>query len=89
MPKINDGAFIINFDEYKSIVTRWVALHMNCDNVTYFERLGAEYIAKEIKKFGGNKNITINTYRIDANDTIMFGYFCIGLIDFILESNFI
>ena len=80
---------MINFDEYKSIGTRLVALHMNCDNVAYFERLGVEYISKEIKKFRGNKDITINTYRIDANDTIMFGYFCIGLIDFILESNFI
>ena len=66
-----------------------MALHMNYDNVTYFERLGAEYIAKEIKKFGGNKNITININRIDANDSIMCGYFCIGFIDFILEGNLI
>ena len=55
----------------------------------YFERLGVEYIPKEIKKFRGNKNITINTYRVDASDSIMCRYFCIGFIDFILEGNLI
>ena len=79
---------MINFDEYKSIGAL-MALHMNCDNVTYFERVGVEYISKEIKKFRGNKNITINTYRVDASDSIMCGYFCIGFIDFILEGNLI
>ena len=55
----------------------------------YFERLGVESIPKKIKKFRGNKNITINTSRVDASDSIMCGYFCMGFIDFILEGNLI
>ena len=39
-----------------------------------------EHISKEIRKFIGNKNITTNTYRIEAYDSIMSGCFCIGLL---------
>ena len=55
---------------------------MNGHNVTYFDSSGAEYIPQEIKKSIGNKNITTNIYRIQANDLIMCEYFCIGFINF-------
>ena len=44
------------------------------------------HIPKEIKKFIGSKNIITNIYRIQAYDTIMCGYFCIGFIDFMLKG---
>ena len=34
----------------------------------------------------GNKNIITNIYRIQAYDSILCGYFCIGLIDFMLKE---
>ena len=37
LPKIKDGAYVINLDEYESIGTRWIALCVNNNNVTYFE----------------------------------------------------
>ena len=43
---------------------------MNGDNVAYFDSLKAGFFSKEIKKFMGNKNITANVYRIQANDSI-------------------
>ena len=33
-----------------------------------------------------SKNIAINISRVQANDSIMCGYFCIWLIDFILKG---
>ena len=39
------------------------------------------------QKFIGNKNIIINIFRIQAYDSIMCGYFCIGFIDFMLNGN--
>ena len=36
--------------------------------------------------FIGNKNITINIFRIQKYDSITCGYFCIGFIDFMLKS---
>ena len=33
-----------------------------------------------------NKNIITNNFRIQAYDSIMCGYFCIGFIDFVLAG---
>ena len=52
----------------------------------YFDSFWFEYIPKEIRKFIGNKNVIINIYRIQAYDSIMFGYFRIGLTDFMLKG---
>ena len=56
------------------------------NNVTYFDSLGVEHIPKEIKNFIGNKNIQTNIFRIQAYDSVMCGYFCIGFIDFMLKG---
>ena len=44
------------------------------------------YIPKEIKKFIGKKNIITNIYRIQAYDSVMYGYFCTGFIDFMIKG---
>ena len=41
---------------------------------------------KKFKKFICNKNITTNTFRIQAYNSIMSGYFCIKFIDFMLKG---
>ena len=61
-----DRAYVINIDECKSIEIHWVALHVDGDNITYFNSFEVENISKEIKKFIGNKTITQNIYRIQA-----------------------
>ena len=61
-------------------------MYLKGDNVTYFDSFGVKYILKETKKFIGTKNITENIYRKQANDSIMCGYFCIGVIFFILKG---
>ena len=47
---------------------------------------GVEHVPKEIKEFVGNKNIKANIFRVQANDSVMCGYFCIGFIDFMLAG---
>ena len=37
LPKIKDGIYLVNLDEYESIGTHWVALYTNAENVTYFD----------------------------------------------------
>ena len=37
-------------------------------------------------KIIGNKNIKANIFLVQANDSIMCGYFCIGFIDFMLAD---
>ena len=48
LPKIKDGAYVINHDEYKSIGTHWIALYANAKNVTFFGSFGDEHILKDI-----------------------------------------
>ena len=55
---------------------------MQNNNVTYFDSFGVEHIPKEIKAFINNKNVITNIFRIQAYDSIICGYFCIGFIDF-------
>ena len=86
LTEIKDGAFVINLDEYSHIGTHWVALYVNNNDVTYCDSFGKEHILKEIKTFINNKNIKTNIFRIQAYDSIMCGYFCIGFIDFMFAE---
>ena len=61
-------------------------MYVNHNNIIYFDSFGVEYIPKEIEKFRRNKNIITNIYRIDAFDSMMCEYFCIGFIDFMLKG---
>ena len=51
------------------------------------DSFGAEHIPKEIMKFIGNENIITNIFRIQAYDSIMCGYFCIGFINVMFNGN--
>ena len=86
LPKIKDGAYVINLDEYSDIGTHWVALYVHNNDVTYFDFLGVEHIPKEIKDFINNKNITTNIFRIQAYNSIICDYFYIGFIDFMIPG---
>ena len=84
--KIKDGTYIINYDEPESIGTHWITLYLNAENVTYFDSFGVAHVPKEIRKLIGNKNIITNIYRIQAYDSIMCRYFCMGCFDFMLKG---
>ena len=86
LKKIKDGVYVINLDEYADVGTHWIALYVSNNEIIYFDSFGVEHIPKEIKKFIGHKNIKTNIFRIEANNSIMYGYFCIGFIYFILAG---
>ena len=84
--KINDWAYVINLDEYADVGTHWIDLFCNRSEIVYFNSFGVEHVPEEIKEFIGNKNIKANIFRVQANDSVMCGYFCIGFIDFMLAG---
>ena len=84
--KIKDGAYVINLDEYADVGTHWIALFCNKNEIVYFDSFGVEHVLEEIKEFVGNKNITVNIFRVQANNSVMCGYFFIGFIDFMLAG---
>ena len=84
LQKIKGGVYVINLDEYKSKGTHSIVLYVNGDNgipsynATLFDTF--EHIPNETEKLVGNKSIVTNTYRIQAYESIMCGYVCIGFI---------
>ena len=58
----------------------------NKNEIVYFDSFGVEHVPEEITKFIGNKNIKTNIFRVQANDSLMCGYFCIRFIDFMLAG---
>ena len=87
LPKtIKYGTYVINLDEYADIGTHWIALFCNRNEIVYFDSFGVEHVPEEIKEFIGNKNIKANIFRVQANDSVMCGYFCIRFIDFMLAG---
>ena len=83
---IKDWAYVINQDEYSDIGIHWIALYVKNSDITYFDGFGVEHIPKEITKLIKNKNIETNIFMIQAYDSIMCGYLCIGFIDFMFKG---
>ena len=86
LKKVKDRAYVINLDEYIDVDTHWIALFCNRSEIVYFDSFGVEHVPIEIKEFIGNKNIIVNFFRVQANNSVMSGYFCIGFIDFMLAG---
>ena len=49
LSKIKDEAYVINLDELKSMATHWIALHVNGNNIIYFDSFRVKHISEEIK----------------------------------------
>ena len=87
MPKkIKDGEYVINLDEYADVGTHWIALFCKKSETVYFDSFGVEHIPEKIKEFIRDKNIKTNIFRVQAKNSVMCGYFCIGFVDFMLAG---
>ena len=84
--KIKDGAYVINLDEYADVGTHWIGLFCNKNEIVNFDSFGVQHVPEKIKEFIWNKNIKTNIFRVQANDSVMRGYFCIGFIDFVVAG---
>ena len=83
LPKLKNGGYVINLDHSKNTGTYWVVIFVKEDEVIYFDRFGVEYIPKEIMERIKNKNIKTSIFRIQDNNSIMCGCFCILFIEVI------
>ena len=87
LPKrIKDGAYVIDLDEYANTGMHWIALFCNKNEIVCFNSFGVEHFPEEIEKFLGNRNLVANIFRVQANNSVMCGYFCIGFIDYMLAG---
>ena len=56
------------------------------NNVTYFDSFGVEHIPKEMEIFIDKSIVVTNIFRIQAYDSVMRVYFCIGFADFMFAG---
>ena len=75
LKKIEDGTYVIN-----------LALFCKRNEIVYFDSFGVEHIPEEIKEFICNRNITTNIFRVQANNSVMCGYFSIEFFDFMVAG---
>ena len=86
LKKVKDRAYVINLDECADVGTHWIALFCTRSEIVYFDSFGVEHVPEGIKESIGNKNIKANIFRVQANNSIACGYFCIGLVNFMFAN---
>ena len=92
LPSLKNGAYVINLDHSENTGAHWVVVLIRKDEffefpeVIYFDSFGVEYIPKEVMKKIRNKNIKTSIFRIQDNNSIMRGYFCILFIEYMLNN---
>ena len=87
LPKtIKNGAYAIDLDEYADVDTHWISLYVKNNEVIYFDSSGVEYVPKEIMHFIGHRDIKTNIFRMQADNSILCGYFSILFLDYMLAN---
>jgi len=87
LPQRDEGAFVINLEDDTKAGSHWVALFVLKNKCTYFDSFGIEHLPKEIERFiDGLSEVDRNIYRIQSNDSIMCGYYCIKFIEYMFAG---
>ena len=68
------------------VCTPWIALFCKRIETVCFNNFAVEHVREKVKTFIGNKKIKANTFRVQANNLIVCGYFSIEFIDFMLAG---
>ena len=77
---------VINLDDKQSKGTHWVSLFIDRINAVQFDPFEIEYIPQEALSKIQDKSINHNIFRIQSDDSIMCGFYCIALIEYMLAG---
>ena len=84
LPRIKDGAYIINPDNKQIKGTHWVSLFIKRITTVCFDSFGIECIPQKILIKIKNKSVNHSIFRIQSGDCIMCGFYCIAFIEYII-----
>ena len=77
---------MIKLDYKKSKGTHWVSLFIDRNIAAYFDSFGIENISQEVLSKIRDKSIARNIFRIQDNESIMCGFYCIAFIEYMLSG---
>ena len=78
--------YVINLNDKNSKGTHWVSLIIDRNLAVCFDSFGIEYIPQEVLNKIRDKSITHNIFRIQDNESIMCGFYCIAFINYMLAG---
>ena len=64
----------------------WVSLFIDRNTAVYFDSFGIEHIREKLLNKVRDKSITHNIFRIEDNESIMCGFYCIAFIEYVLAG---
>ena len=64
----------------------WVSLFIDKNIVMYFDSFGIEYIPQEVLNKIRDKSVTDNIFRVQDNECIICGFYCIAFIEYMLAG---
>ena len=64
----------------------WVSLFIDKNLAVYFDFFGVAYNPQEVLNKIKDKSITHNIFRIQDNESIMCGFYCIAFIEYMLAG---
>ena len=68
--------YIINLNDKESKGLHLVSLFIDGNTAVYLDSFGIEYISQEVLNKIKDKSITENIFRIQDDDSNMFGFYC-------------
>ena len=78
--------FVINADDKPSKEAHCVSLFIDKNTDVYFDSFGNEYIPQDVLKKIKDKSTTHIIFRIQSNDSILCGFYCIAFIEYIFQE---
>ena len=80
--------YVINYDDEKvKEHIRYInKLFIDKNAAVYFDSFGIEYLPLEVLDRIRNKSITHNVFRMQDNESIMCGFCCITIIEYMLAG---
>ena len=67
--------------------THWVSLFVDRNTAVYIDSFGIEYIQQEVLSKIRDKSATHNIFRIQDNESMVGGSYCITFIEYMLAGN--
>ena len=86
LPTKKDGTHVINLHDKQGKETYWVSLFIYRNTAGYIDSFGIEYIPQEVLYRIKDKFISHNIFRIQDEDSIMCGFYCIDFIEYALQE---
>ena len=78
--------YVITLDDTKSKEAHLVSLFIDINTAVYFNYFRIEYIPLEASNKIRDKSLTDNIFRMQDNDSVICGFYCITFIEYMFCS---